>query len=117
MQQCHLTMNECCNAPRATNKQRNPITQHNNDCMTEHTHVLRDDIRLRIIHFKREKLSFFWTSKLTFKRVLQNLVQMDYDYENYEYDDENGYNIDDYNNENDQKPDKCHGVIVKIYPF
>ena len=37
--------------------------------------------------------------------------------ESYEYYDDNGDNIDDYDNENDQKPDKCHGVIVKIYPF
>ena len=29
----------------------------------------------------------------------------------------NGDNIDDYDNENDQKPYKYHGVRVKIYAF
>ena len=42
--------------------------------------------------------------KRTFKRVLQNLVQSEYDNENYEYDDDNGDGIDGYDNYNDQKP-------------
>ena len=52
--------------------------------------------------------------KKTFKRVLQNLVQIDFDNENYEFDDDNGDNIDDYDNENYQNPDKYH--IDKKYP-
>ena len=43
------------------------------------------------------------------------MVQIDFDNENCEYDGDNGDDIDD--NENDQKPYKYHGVIVKIYPF
>ena len=54
--------------------------------------------------------------KTTYKRVLQNLVQIDYDNENNDNNDDNGENIDDYDNENDQKPDKYHGVRLKIYP-
>ena len=56
----------------------------------------------------------FRTSKTTFKRILQNLVQIDYDNVNI---DDNGDNIDDYDSEYDQKPDKYNGVIVKIHPF
>ena len=49
---------------------------------------------------------------MTFKRILQNLVQIDYDDGNYEYNDDDGDDIDDYDNEDDQKPDKnmYHGV-------
>ena len=65
---------------------------------------------------KRARWSFFCTSKTTFKRISQNLVQIDYDNENDECDDDNGDNVDDYDDENDPKPDNYHGVIVKIYP-
>ena len=50
----------------------------------------------------------------TFKRALQNLFQIDYDNENDECNDDDGDNIDD---NDDLKPDKYHGVIVKIYPI
>ena len=48
----------------------------------------------------------------TVKRALQNLVQIDYDNENDECNDDDGDNVDD-----DLKPDRYHGVIVKIYPI
>ena len=57
-------------------------------------------------------------SKTTFKRllvILQNLVHIEYDNENYGYDDFNGNNGGDYDGPNDPKPDKYHGIIVKIY--
>ena len=44
--------------------------------------------------------------------ILQNLVQIDYDTEN---DDDIGENIDDYDNENEQKPDKYNGVRNDIH--
>ena len=66
---------------------------------------------------KRARWSFFRTSKTIFKRILQNLVQIDYDNENDECDDDNGDNVDDYDDENYPKPDNYHGVIVKIYPI
>ena len=49
--------------------------------------------------------------KIILNVIIQNLVQIDYDNENYEYDDYNRDNIDDYDTENDQKPEKipwCH---------
>ena len=84
-----------------------------------------DDIHLRMNYFKRAlpvklrpppppvgppppslpstgKVVLFRTSKTTFKRVLQILVQIDY--ENYDCDDDNGDYIDDYDNENNKKP-------------
>ena len=92
---------------------------------------LRDDIHIRKNYFKRALLvklrpppsrkrarwSFFRMSKTAFKCVLQNVVQIDYNNENYEYNDDNGDTIDDYDNEKDRKSDKYHGVILKIYPF
>ena len=43
----------------------------------------------------RGRWSFFRTSKTTFKRVLENLVPIDYDKENNEYNDGKGDDIDD----------------------
>ena len=60
---------------------------------------------------------FFQLPKTTFKRVLQNQVQIDFDNENDDFCDENCNNFDDYGDENDQKTDKYHGLLVKIYPF
>ena len=40
--QCRLTLNECCNAPRATNKQRNATTQDKYCHMSERTPSLND---------------------------------------------------------------------------
>ena len=48
-----------------------------------------------------------YTSKTTFKRLLQNLAQIDYDNENHEYNDDN---IEDCDNENDQKQTNTLGV-------
>ena len=42
--------------------------------------------------------------KTTLERVLQNQIPIDYDDENYEYDDENGDNYDAYDDDNDQNP-------------
>ena len=53
-------------------------------------------------------------SKTTFKRllvILQNLVHIEYDNENYGYDDFNGNNGGDYDGPNDPKPDKYHGMF------
>ena len=36
---------------------------------------------------------------------------------NGDFCDENSNNFDDYGDENDQKTDKYHGLLVKIYPF
>ena len=49
---------------------------------------------------------FFRPSKMTFQRVLQNQVQIDFDNENDDLCDENSNNFDNYGDENDQKTDK-----------
>ena len=40
---------------------------------------------------------------MTFKRVLQNQIQIDFDNENDDFCDENSNNFDDYSDKNDQK--------------
>ena len=59
----------------------------------------------------------FPTAKTTFKRVLQNQAQIDYDNENDDLYDDNGDNCDDHGDENYQKTDKYHDFLVKMYPF
>ena len=53
-------------------------------------------------------------SKTTFKRLLQKLVHIVYDNENDEYNDDDGDNVGDYDDPNDPKPDKYHGIVFKI---
>ena len=60
---------------------------------------------------------FFQPPKKTFKCVLQNQVQINYDDENDEYNDDNGDNIHDYDDENNQKLYTHHDFLVKLYPF
>ena len=48
---------------------------------------------------------------------VQNQIQIDFDNENDVFCDENSNTFDDYGDENDQKTDKYHGFLVKIYPF
>ena len=38
---------------------------------------------------------------MTFKRILQNQIPIDYDDKNYEYDDENGDDCDGYDDDKD----------------
>ena len=52
----------------------------------------------------------------TSKRISQDQVEIDYDNENIDYYDDNCVDIDDYGDENNLKPDKYHGLLVKIYP-
>ena len=49
--------------------------------------------------------------------ILQNQVQINFDNENEDFCDKNSNTFDDYGDENDQKTDKYHGSLVKIYPF
>ena len=59
----------------------------------------------------------FPAAKNDTKRVLQNQVQIDFDDKYGDFCDENSNNFDDYGDENDQKTDKYHGFLVKLYPF
>ena len=52
----------------------------------------------------------------TSKRISQDQVEIDYDNENIDYYDDNCVDIDDYGDENNLKPDKYHGLLVKMYP-
>ena len=54
------------------------------------------------INPKWARWSFFRPPKKTFKRVLQNQVQINFD-KNCDFGDENSNNFDDYGDENDQK--------------
>ena len=56
----------------------------------------------------------FPAAKNDTKRVLQNQVQIDFDNENDDFCDENCNNFDVYGDENDQKTDKYHGLLVKL---
>ena len=61
--------------------------------------------------------SFFQTSKTTFKRILENQIPIDYDNENYEYDDENGDNYEGYDDNNNFQLPWLFGQINKYTPF
>ena len=47
---------------------------------------------------------------------MQNQVQIDFENENYDFCNKNSNNFDDFGDENDQKTDKYHDFLVKIYP-
>ena len=63
------------------------------------------------------KIVLFRTLKTTIKRVLPNQIPIDYDDENYEYDDENGDNYDGYDDDNVQKPSTTITLWSKYTPF
>ena len=68
-------------------------------------------------HRNRQGGLFFWPTKTKVQRLLQNQVQIDFDNEHDDFCDENCNNFDDSGDENDQKTDKYHGFLVKIYPL
>ena len=49
------------------------------------TGIARTDLIPPLPRGNRQRGPFFWMSKTTFKRVLQNQIQIDYGDENYEY--------------------------------
>ena len=71
----------------------------------------------RFANLAKTRWSFFRPPKTTYQRILQNQVQIDFDNANDDFCDENGNNFDDYGDENDQKTDKYHVFLVKIYPL
>ena len=61
--------------------------------------------------------TIFWGLFRPSKRLLSTYqVEIDYDNENIDYYDDNCVDIDDYGDENNLKPDKYHGLLVKMYP-
>ena len=51
---------------------------------------------------------------MTFQRVLQNQVQIDFDNENYDFCDENSNNFDDFGDENYRTPDLENYVAIML---
>ena len=59
----------------------------------------------------------FWTSKTTSKRIYMNQIPIDYDDENYEYNDDNCDNFYAYDDKHDQKPSVTMTLWSKYTPF
>ena len=54
---------------------------------------------------------------IMFSIIAQNQIPIEYDDENYEYDDDNGDNFDAYDDDNDQKPSTTMTLWSKYTPF